>query len=201
MNINPKYLADLRRIIPTADDSTYAKIAIAIQDSGVKLPATLDELHQMVLAVAESERVNFTPLIDLEEYANDQLLHSTVQELADVKVQTLAEVFEQSYVKNFDEWLEQSAPLLTTTDTSLQQATLKLIHKLKSIEIEREGDKKKLILAIACNTIRTWFCGVVIALLLANYQGFNFIRVVTFFGAISSIISPLEVLLVNSKKE
>ena len=201
MNINPKYLADLRRIIPTADDSTYAKIAIAIQDSGVKLPATLDELHQMVLAVAESERVNFTPLIDLEEYTNDQLLHSTVQELADVKVQTLAEVFEQSYVKNFDEWLEQSAPLLTTTDTSLQQATLKLIHKLKSIEIEREGDKKKLILAIACNTIRTWFCGVVIALLLANYQGFNFIRVVTFFGAISSIISPLEVLLVNTKKE
>lgn len=201
MNINPKYLADLRQIIPTADDSTYAKIAIAIQDSGVQLPATLDELHQMVLTVAESERVNFTPLIDLEEYTNDQLLHSTVRELADVKVQTLAEVFEQSYVKNFDEWLEQSAPLLTTTDTSLQQATLKLIHKLKSIEIEREGDKKKLILAIACNTIRTWFCGVVIALLLANYQGFNFIRVVTFFGAISSIISPLEVLLVNTKKE
>lgn len=201
MNINPKYLADLRRIIPTAVDSTYAKIAIAIQDSGVQLPATLDELHQMVLAVAESERVDFTPLIDLEEYANDQRLHSTVRELADVKVQTLAEVFEQSYIKNFDEWLEQSAPLLTTSDTSLQQATLKLIHKLKSIEIEREGDKKKVILAIACNTIRTWFCGVVIALLLANYQGFNFIRVVTFFGAISSIISPLEVLLVNTKKE
>lgn len=201
MNINPKYLADLRQIIPTADDSTYAKIAIAIQDSGVQLPATLDELHQMVLTVAESERVNFTPLIDLEEYTNDQLLHSTVRELADVKVQTLAEVFEQSYVKNFDEWLEQSAPLLTTSDTSLQQATLKLIHKLKTIEIEREGDKKKVILAIACNTIRTWFCGVIIALLLSNYQGFNFIRVVTFFGAISSIISPLEVLLVNTKKE
>lgn len=201
MNINPKYLADLRVIIPTADDSTYAKIAIAIQDSGVKLPATLDELHQMVLRVAENEKSNFTPLIDLEEYTNDQLLHSTVRELADVKVQTLAEVFEQSYIKNFDEWLEQSAPLLTTSDTSLQQATLKLIHKLKTIEIEREGDKKKVILAIACNTIRTWFCGVVIALLLANYQGFTFIRVVTFFGAISSIISPLEVLLVNTKKE
>lgn len=201
MNINPKYLADLRVIIPTADDSTYAKIAIAIQGSGVKLPATLDELHQMVLRVAENEKSNFTPLIDLEEYTNDQLLHSTVRELADVKVQTLAEVFEQSYIKNFDEWLEQSAPLLTTSDTSLQQATLKLIHKLKTIEIEREGDKKKVILAIACNTIRTWFCGVVIALLLANYQGFTFIRVVTFFGAISSIISPLEVLLVNTKKE
>jgi len=176
--IETKFLSELQEVIPYANENTYMDLARGIQDSGVPLPSTLAELHVMILESA---------------------LQGTARELGKTKVQTLGEVFNQSYVENFDDWLEDTEPLLVTKDEALREVTIKLIHKVETLKRERVSTKKTVIMAILMNTARIWCAGVVFGLLLHNYRLFSGVRVVLLFSSMASIVSPIAVLLESNK--
>lgn len=176
--IDTKFISELQELLPNASESTYIELARGIQDSGVPLPSTLPELHEMVL---------------------ESVLTGTVRELGKAKVQTLGEVFSQSYVENFSDWLEDTEPLLVTKDEALREVTIKLIHKVETLKRERGSTKKAVITAVLMNTARIWCAGVIFGLLLHNYRLFSGVRVVLLFSSMASIVSPFTVLLENNK--
>ena len=176
--IETKFISELQEIIPYANENTYMELARGIQDSGVPLPSTLTELHVMIMESA---------------------LQGTVRELGKTKVQTLGEVFNKSYVENFEDWLEDTEPLLVTTDEALREITIKLIHKVETLKRERVSTKKAVIVQILMNTARIWCAGVVFGLLLHNYRLFSGVRVILLFSSMASIVSPIAVLLESNK--
>lgn len=176
--IESRFISELQELIPYANENTYMELARGIQDSGVPLPSTLAELHVMILESA---------------------IAGTARELGKAKVQTLGEVFNQSYVENFEDWLEDTEPLLVTKDEALREVTLKLIHKVETLKRERTSTKKAVIMEILMNTVRIWVAGVVFGLLLHNYRLFSGVKVVLLFSSMASIVSPISVLLESNK--
>lgn len=207
--VPPQYLQQLQDVIPNASESDYMGIAQELVNSGVKLPSTVEELHALILATAKSQvsakaqpvnsAPSFQPLLDLDEYKAEQQLHGVAQELAETKVATLAEVYEESYLSNFDQWLEDRSPLLTTNDESLQRMTLKLLHELKTERIQSAGVRRTAILAVIQNTIRYWIVGGVCGVFISVYANLSIANAIAYSGALSSVISPVVTLFDKEK--
>ncbi len=203
MTVPQEYLKQLQEVKSNATEQDYMAVAQKLVDSGVKLPNTVEELHQLILLTAKTElkqEPRFEPLIDLGEYQSEQEMFSTAQQLAGAKIETLAEVYEQTYLKNFDQWLEERSPLLTTKDESLQKMTLKLLHELKSEKDKNASVHRIAVLAVIQNTLRYWIVGGVFGVFLSVYAQLSIVNAIAYSGALSGVISPV-VVLFDKKKE
>lgn len=207
MSVPKECLEDLRKIVNDATDSDYMAIAQQLINSGATLPNNVPELHKLIINTAfnnakkqQQASAKFQPLFDLEEYKLDQELHGTVRELAEVKVETLAEVFEQTYINNFDKWISNSSPLLTTKDESLQRMTLKLLHELKAEKINTEGEYRRAVFKVIQNTVRYWVVGSVFSVFVSVYANVSVVNAIAYSGAISGVLSPV-VALFDRKKQ
>lgn len=204
MTVPQEYLRQLQAINPKATDKDYMAVAQKLVDSGVKLPNTVEELHQLILLTAKTElkqEPKFEPLIDLGEYQHEQELTGTARELASTKVETLAEVYEQTYLEDFDKWLEERSPLLTTKDESLQKMTLKLLHELKTEKNKNATTHRQAVLAVIQNTLRYWVVGGVFGVFLSVYAQLSIMNAIAYSGAISGVISPVVVLFDRRREE
>lgn len=207
MSVPKEYLEDLQKVISGATESDYLAIAKQLVNSGANLPDNVPALHKLIIQTAinnapkqQEVSAKFQPLLDLDEYKIDQELHSTVRELAEVKVGTLAEIFEQTYVDDFDKWISDSAPLLTTKDESLQRLTLRLMHQVKTERINTNREYRRAVLVVIQNTIRYWVVLSVFSVFASVYANLSVINGVAYAGAVSAVFSPVGALL-DKKKE
>lgn len=184
------------------DDATWDDYASIAKHLWEHLPKdtrqNADALHQAVMhfcreqidlvEVAPTTRDESSEVVDLEEVQASTELNQSARDLARVKVNDLAQTFQDAYSEDFGQMLQNLQPIIPNLDTTGAHGLV--LQTLHSLETEKRTSKKRYrnaVLDVVQNTLRISFTVGVVSFVL----NFNLVNCGLNGLAASAVLSPV----------